>query len=149
MVTTCRSISPATSSLAIRRNPFPRVRVSERSPGNCPCSPSSPPPPYNDGNDLGHLISRSLPRARRPSSDCEGGLRARRAGASSAQMTVISLPCGFVHRGLIIVHFRRVNNGLRQTSLNGASTPLRAVGPDGGASVPAHASHSYLRKGGV
>lgn len=34
-------------------------------------------------------------------------------------MTVISLPCGFVHHGLIIAHFRRVNNGLGTNLFNG------------------------------
>lgn len=55
-------------------------------------------------NDLSHLILSD------PSS-----LRGRRTlfvvAGIRIRMTVI-LPCGFVHHGLIIAHFRRVNNGL-------------------------------------
>lgn len=64
----------------------------------------------NDGTI--HLISRSsLPPSPPPSLSFLG---AREDGGreGAVEMTVISLPCGFVHRGLIIAHFRRVNNGL-------------------------------------
>jgi len=128
-------------SLAIRRSGSPRGSGSPIA-RDCPCPLTPlplPRPPVQDngGNDLGHLISRSLslslslslasppPPIPRPAADCEGGdSLAGRGRARSNDSNIVALRfC--VHHSLIIVRFRRVNNGLGQTSLNGFHPPLR------------------------
>lgn len=110
-------VPPATSSLARNREElFSRIRL--RSPVIAPYS-LYPRIMTERSRAFNFQVFLSRPRAPSSSRSSPRGRTPWPGGGESVQMTVISLPCGFVHHGLIIVHFRRVNNGLAQTSLNG------------------------------